>query len=69
MQMPSILCSAADAGGSGSWFIIFKVLMSNFTMLTILLRLNKFGLGSVADFSNTGTRAQNSVERTLCLSA
>ena len=51
-------------------FIVFKVITLNFTTLMVL-HPSKFGLGfsSVADFLNTGARAPNLAECTLCLLA
>ena len=62
--MVSISCSAANAVTSKSWFMVFKVLTLNVMILTMLLHLVKFGLGlgSIADFSNTGARAPISPE-------
>ena len=52
---------AADAVSLGSWFIVFNVLTLNVVMLKVFMLLSKFGLclhlGSVADFSNVGTKA------------
>ena len=71
MHMMFILCPAADAVRSGNWFTLFKVLKLNVTLWTVFLHLSNFGfglsLGSVADFSNTRTRALISVEPALCL--
>ena len=50
MHMMSILCFAADAVSSDTWFIVFKVPVLNDTMFKMLWHLNKFGLGSVVDF-------------------
>ena len=54
-HMISLLCLVTDATSSDSWFIIFKILMLNITVLTILLHLRKFclflGLGCVSDYS------------------
>ena len=62
MHTVSILCSAADAVSSGSWFILFKVLISSVTMHTVLLHLNNFslglGLGFVVDFRTLGSGFQ-----------
>ena len=54
-----ILCSASHAVNQGSWFIVLNVLMLN------VLRLNKWGLGSVADLLNTVAKALTSVEHAL----
>ena len=43
---------AADPGSSDSWFIVFKVLMLNVTMLTMFFHLSKLGLGSVEPQQN-----------------
>ncbi len=48
-------------------YIVFKVIKLNTTELTMLLHLNKFGLGSVAYFSNTGVRVPSLAESTPCL--
>ena len=64
--MMFILCSAADNVSSDNWFIVFKVVTLNADMLAMFLHLSKLGLGSVADFSNTGTRAPTSAEHTPC---
>ena len=60
--MISVLCSAADTVSFGSWFIISRVLSLNFA---IMLHVNNFSLdlGSVADFSNPGTRGATSTIR------
>ena len=58
MYIMSILCSTADAVSSCNWFIVFKVLTLKFAMLIKL----GLGLGSVADFLNTGSRASTSAE-------
>ena len=67
--MMSVLCSAADALQSGNWFTVFKVLRLNAIMLTMFLNLSNFGwsLSSVADYSNTGTRAPTLAESSLYL--
>ena len=59
MHTTYLLCSAADAVCSGNWPIFFKVTL-NVTMCTVHLHLSKLhlGLSFVADFSNTGTRAE-----------
>ena len=41
-------------------------LMLNVAMLKMLVHLSKFGLGYVADFSNTGARVVTLVEHTPC---
>ena len=64
-----ILCSAADAVTSSSWFIVFHVLTLNITMLAMFLHLSKLGLGSVADFQNTKARAPTTAECTSCLTS
>ena len=54
----SILCSTADAVNSGSWPILFKVLMLNASICIVCLHFSSFCcLSSVADFSNTEARA------------
>ena len=57
MHLISIFCSAANAVCSNRWFILFNVLVLKVAMLTMILLLNKLGLGPVVDFSNTGARA------------
>ena len=58
----STLWSAADAIRSGEWFILFKILRLHVAMLTMLLHLSDFGLGSEEDFLNTEARAPNLAE-------
>ena len=36
-------------------------------MLTVFLHLSELGLGSIADFFNTGAKAPTSTERAPCL--
>ena len=70
MHTMSILCSVADTVSSSSWPILFKVLTLNVTICTVLLHLSNFcsGLRSVADFSNTETRAPTTTEHASCFS-
>ena len=59
----SILCSTTDAVSSGTWPILFKVLMLNVAICIVCLHFNSFCcLSSVADFSNTESRAPTSAE-------
>ena len=62
----SILDLVVDAVNSGNWFIVFEVLTLNVTMLTMLLHLSKFCLGS-SNFPNTAARDPASAEYALCL--
>ena len=49
----------ADAVSSGSYPILFKVLMLNVAICIVCLHFSNFGfsMNSVADFSNTEARA------------
>ena len=69
MYMISISYLAADTISSDNSYTVFKVLMLNVAMSTMVLPVSNFDLGliSVAGFSNTGARAPNSVECALCL--
>ena len=70
MHIMSILCSTADAVSSGSWPILFKVLMLNVAICIVCLHLSSFCcLSSVADFSKTEARAPTSAWRTPFLPA
>ena len=73
MYMMSILCLSADDVHSGNWFTVFKVLMLNIAMQTMLFHLSYFtfnlGLVFVSDFSNIGARTPTSAERTPYLPA
>ena len=61
MHITSILCSTADAISSGSYPILFKVLMLNVAICSVCLHFSSFDrLSSVADFSNTEARAPTS---------
>ena len=61
MQIMSILCSTADAVGSGSWPILFRVLTFNVAICIVCLHFSSFCcLSSVTDFSNTEARAPTS---------
>ena len=51
-----LLWSIAEAVSSGSWPILFKVLMLNVAICIVLLHFSNFRLSSVADFLNTGAR-------------
>ena len=53
MHMMSLFLLAADAVTSGSWFIVFHVLVLKIAMLTVILPLSKFGLGSEVVFFQT----------------
>ena len=70
-----ILClcydSMADAVSSGRWPILFKVLTLNVAICIVLLHFSNFcfSLSSIADFSNTGTRALTLDGRALFLPA
>ena len=55
---------SSDSISSNCWFIVFKILVLKDAMLTMFLHISKLGSGSVADFSNTGTRAPTSAECT-----
>ena len=60
----SILCSTADAISSGSCPILFKVLTLNVAICSVCLHFCSFcRLRSVADFSNTESRAPTSAGR------
>ena len=59
----------ADAVSSGSYPIVFKVLTLNVAICIMRLRFSYFCLSSVADFSNTDTRAPTSAGRTPFLPA
>ena len=59
----SILCSTANAVSSGSWPILFRVLMLNVAICIVCLHFSSFCLSSVADFSNTEARAPTSAGR------
>ena len=61
-------CKAADAVSSGNCFIVFNVLTLKVAGLTMFFQLCKFGLESVANFSNTGARTLTSSDRALGLS-
>ena len=63
----SMLWSIAEAVSSGSWPILFKVLMLNVAIYMVCLHFSNFcfSLSSVADFSNPGARALTSVGPTL----
>ena len=64
MHIMSILCSMTDAVSSGSWPILFKVLMLNVAICIVCLHFSSFCcLSSVADFSNTEARAPTSAGR------
>ena len=64
MHIMSILCSSADAISSGSCPILFKVLTLNVAICSVCLHFSSFDcLSSVADFSNTETRAPTSAGR------
>ena len=52
----SIFFSATDAESSSSWFIVFSVLALKLTRLSLFSPQNKFGLGSLTDFSSTRAR-------------
>ena len=56
--------SITEAVSSGSWPILFKVLMLNVTICIVHLNFSNFcfSLSSVADFSNTGARAPTLAE-------
>ena len=70
MHIMSILCSTADAVSSGSWPVLFKVLTLNVAICIVCLHFSSFYcLGSVADFSNTETRAPTSAGRAPFLPA
>ena len=59
-----ILCSTADAVSAGSWPIIFKVQTLNVAICIVCLHFSSFCcLSSVADFSNTESRAPTSAGR------
>ena len=58
--MVFIFYTVEDALSLGSRFIMFHVLTLKVALLTMLLQLSKFGLGSEADFSNTEARASTS---------
>ena len=58
-----LLWSIAKAVSNGCWPILYKVLTLNFAICIMLLSFNNFCLSSVADFLNTGTRAQTSAGR------
>ena len=57
----------SDAVSFSSWCILFKVLAFNANICIVLFDVSRFclSLSSEADFSNTGTRALASIERTL----
>ena len=70
MHIMSILCFTADAVSSGSWPILFKVLMLNVAICIVCLHFRSFCcLSSVADFSNIEARAPTSTRRTSFLPA
>ena len=62
----SILCLTADTVSSGSCFIVFKVPLLKVAHI-MFLYLSKLGLGSAADFLNTGARAAIAVEHSIFL--
>ena len=65
MHIMSILCSTVDAFSSGSCPILFKVLTLNVAIWIVCLHFSSFCcLSSVADFSNTETRAPTPAGRT-----
>ena len=63
MHIMSMLWSIIDAVSSGSWLILLKVLTLNVAICIVLLHFSKFcfSWSSVADFLNTGAKAQTSV--------
>ena len=65
MQIMSVLCSTADAISSGSWPILLRVLTLNVAICLVCLHFSSFclSLSSVADFSNTESRAPTSAGR------
>ena len=64
MHIMSILCSMEDAVSSGSCPILFKVLTLNVATCTVCMHFSNFcSLSSVADFSNTETRASTTAGR------
>ena len=70
MHIMSILCSSADAIRSGSYPILFKVLTLNVAIFSVYLHFSSFDcLSSVADFSNTESRAPPSAGRAPFLPA
>ena len=71
MQRMSILCSTADAVSSSIWPILFLVLTLNLAICIVCLHSSSFcwSLRSVADFSNTETRARTSAGRAPFLPA
>ena len=70
LHIMSILCSTADAVSSWSWPILFKVLTLNVVICIVCMHFSSFCcLSTVADFSNTETRAPTSAGCTPFLPA
>ena len=69
MHIMSMLCFMADAVSSGSYPILFKVLMLNVAIYIVCLHFSNFCLISVADFLNNDARAPTSAGHTLFLPA
>ena len=71
MHIMSILWSITEAVCSGSWPILLKVLTLNVTICIVRLHFSNFcfSFSTVAEFSNTWSRAPTSAGRTPFLPA